>query len=152
MLIECKLKRKGGTKIEFANEDGDVTHNYHFVPRADLPAVPHLAEITEPAHIERLLTLPEAYREFTGQAPTKRAATITKPAAAPAAEPEPETAIANSPVVASIRALSVRELKATINTFSPDELRAALQAESADGADKPRTSWIEVIKAHLGEA
>lgn len=152
MQIECKLKRRGGTKIQFTNEDGDVTHHYHFVPRPDLPGEPHMAEIDEQAHVERFLSMPEGYREHTATAPAKRAVPIAKPvspgaAPAPAADPAQET-----DAVSTIRALSVRELKATINTYAEADLRAALAAEAAEQGDKPRSSWMDVIKAHLGEA
>ena len=135
MLIECTAKRRGGTKVDFPE------HHYHFAPRPELPNAPHLAEVKHEPHIERFLSIPEAYREYNGR---------TKPAPAPkrptaAAEPEPSASN-----VEEIRSLSVRDLKAKIATFSNDDLIAALEAEKAQTEDKPRDSWCEVITAYLG--
>lgn len=53
MKIECILKRRGGT---FASVGG-VT--YHFKPQPDGR---HVAEVTDPAHIGRFLSIVEGYR------------------------------------------------------------------------------------------
>jgi hypothetical protein len=76
MKIQCILKREGGTHIELRG-----TH-YHFAPQADGR---HVAEVTDEAHISRLLSIPEAYRVVadTPAAP--------KPAAAPIPEPTIQT-------------------------------------------------------------
>lgn len=60
MLIECKIKRKGGSRIIMV--DGTA---YHFTPDPDGR---HVAFVTEPAHIERLLSIPEGYRIAPGGA------------------------------------------------------------------------------------
>lgn len=77
MKIECILKRKGGTTIGI----GDSI--YTFAPeQADGP---HVAEVANPEHAQRLLGIPEAYRIY-GEAPL--AAPAHAPAPAPVAAPE----------------------------------------------------------------
>jgi len=55
MFIECLLKRPGGTVVEL---DGK---KYHFKPNSHGD---HVAEVTDPRHIEILLNIPEGYREY----------------------------------------------------------------------------------------
>ncbi len=57
MKIECTLKRQGGTKAELGGIE------YHFEPLADGA---HVAEITEVAHIDRFLSIPEGYKVYHG--------------------------------------------------------------------------------------
>lgn len=53
MLIVCKIKREGGTNVEFGKK------KYHFKPKeADGE---HIAEVTDPDHIATLLAIKEAY-------------------------------------------------------------------------------------------
>lgn len=141
MLIECKLKRKGGTRIDFPEA------SYHFAPRPELPDAPHLAEVKHDAHVDRLLSIPEAYREYNGR--IKPAPAPKRPTATADVTAEPEPASSN---VEEIRALSVRDLKAKIATYSNEDLIAALAAEKAQTEDKPRDSWCEVVTAYLGDA
>lgn len=53
MLIECILKRDGGTKVDL----GDNT--YHFAPDSEGR---HVAMVTDPDHIGRFLSISEGYR------------------------------------------------------------------------------------------
>lgn len=53
MLIVCKIKREGGTNVDFGKK------KYHFKPKeADGM---HMAEVTDPDHIATLLAIKEAY-------------------------------------------------------------------------------------------
>lgn len=53
MLIVCKIKREGGTNVDFGKK------KYHFKPKeADGM---HIAEVTDPDHIATLLAIKEAY-------------------------------------------------------------------------------------------
>lgn len=53
MLIVCKIKREGGTNVDFGKK------KYHFKPKeADGM---HIAEVTDPDHIVILLAIKEAY-------------------------------------------------------------------------------------------
>ena len=53
MLIECILKRDGGTKVELGNT------TYHFAPDSEGR---HVAMVADPDHIGRLLSISEGYR------------------------------------------------------------------------------------------
>ena len=53
MLVRCKTERKGGSLVEFPGAA------YHFRPAE--PGGPHVAEIGDAAHLERLLSIPEGY-------------------------------------------------------------------------------------------
>jgi len=54
MFIKCKQIREGGTEIKL----GETV--YHFAPNKDGD---HVAEVTDKAHIERLLSIEEAFEE-----------------------------------------------------------------------------------------
>lgn len=84
MLIESIILRKGGT---FASIGGK---EYHFAPREE--DGPHVCEVTDPAHIERFLSVTEGYRaagkvEAPKPEPIFKAAVTPKPAPAPVLEP-----------------------------------------------------------------
>ena len=53
MLIECKLHREGGTKVQLNGKE------YHFAPQPDGS---HVAEVTDEDHIAQLLAIPEGYK------------------------------------------------------------------------------------------
>jgi len=63
-LIECMLKREGGTAVEFG------FHNlrkikYHFAPLdASDPESPHVCNVANDEHYKRFLSIPEAYRPY----------------------------------------------------------------------------------------
>lgn len=57
MKIECKIKRKGGSKITFG-----PSVVYHFKPESGNHDDPHVCEVDNAAHIRRLLSIePETY-------------------------------------------------------------------------------------------
>lgn len=58
--IVCLIKRQGGTKVDI---DGV---NYHFKPEKD--DGPHVAEVTNPAHVARFIGIPEAYAKLGEEA------------------------------------------------------------------------------------
>lgn len=66
MKIELKIKRKNGSRIELGEKV------YHFKPDEKDPDGPHVAEVTEQAHIERLLAIPE-YVPATDTAASRKA-------------------------------------------------------------------------------
>lgn len=66
MKIECILKREGGTKINLPGDNGDV--EYYF---KEQPDGAHVAEVTDKAHIKRLLSIPEGYEIYDPAAPKK---------------------------------------------------------------------------------
>jgi hypothetical protein len=61
MRIESILQRVGGTTVELGDE------TYRFVPSH--PGGPHVAEVSNPAHIQRLLSITEGFRPADGEAP-----------------------------------------------------------------------------------
>lgn len=84
MNIECILRRPGGTKAEIGGIE------YHFSPLEDGA---HVTNVDEPAHIDRFLSIADAYKVYHGalQALTNP---VKLSAAAPAAtttEATPET-------------------------------------------------------------
>lgn len=62
MLIERILSEPAGTKVPFPG----IT--YHFKPRVE--GGPHVAEVEDPMHIERLLAIREGYRAAEPIAPS----------------------------------------------------------------------------------
>lgn len=81
MLIQCILKRDGGSKIEL---DGIA---YHFEPLADGA---HVAEVAHDVHADRFLAIPEGYKVYRGDlTPAGKPQSIAReagfsPSAAPA--------------------------------------------------------------------
>lgn len=159
--IECIIKRVGGSRVNFdawPNENMPESApapaaDYHFkaLDKND-PQSPHVAEVTEPVHIARLLSLSHCYRVHLddGESPSEFTQPVVpvKPRAKPA--PPPPPAGVDTARVDALRALSVKDLKKSINTFDEPTLRAALAAEQERKDDKPRATWIEVVEAHLG--
>lgn len=90
MKIVCTIKRKLGTHTKMP-DDGTV---YHFLPneRGD-----HVAEVTNPAHIKRLLEI-DVYLPYGEPAPV--------------AEPEPEDAPLPPEVTADLTTKTLEELQA----------------------------------------
>lgn len=63
-LIECVLKRKGGTVVEFGFHANKKV-KYHFQPLDTTdPDSPHVCNVENAEHYERFVNIPEAYREF----------------------------------------------------------------------------------------
>jgi hypothetical protein len=58
MKIESVLKRDKGTRVDLGGLQ------YHFEPLEDGA---HVAEVTEPAHVDRLLSIPEGYKVYHGK-------------------------------------------------------------------------------------
>jgi len=67
MKIQCTLHREGGTVVEMPGQ------TYHFTPQGDGR---HVAEVTIEAHIERFLSIPEAYKIARSAAGEAAAATF----------------------------------------------------------------------------
>lgn len=65
-LIQCLLRRKGGTQIAFGHNAATQTR-YHFKPiDADDPTSPHVCAVENEDHADRFLSIPEAYRLYRG--------------------------------------------------------------------------------------
>lgn len=81
MLIRCKIKRPGGSRVTLGSE------RYHFAPD-DLGR--HVAEVTNEAHIERLLSIP-AYEAVEDDVAADVAPTQDSGTLAPQGEDETPT-------------------------------------------------------------
>lgn len=84
MDIECKLKREGGTIVDLG------TNKYHFAPLEDGA---HVATVTNEAHQERLLSIPEAYKPYLKRA---KAAAVAAPVA-PVQDEQPPVELLGAP-------------------------------------------------------
>lgn len=125
MKIECKLKREGGSVIELGGVE------YHFKPQADGA---HVDDVAYEEHIERFLSIPEAYCIYKPGTAVKEA-----PAAAPVAketsEPQPQETT-EAPEAAE----------------AGDDLDALKEAFKAKFGHAPHYKWtIQTIKTKLAE-
>jgi hypothetical protein len=128
---------------------------YHFKPEDTEPGSPWVCEVGNPVHLARLLGTPEGFRIYDDGKAHKVPASLPEPpkvgtvvtTAAPLAPLSVQAAAVDAAKVESIRALPVRELKATLNTFSDAELKAALDAENEQ--QEPRKGFVQTIEAHL---
>lgn len=159
MLLECKIRRQGGTTVDLPNEDGSTTA-YHFKPldptRADSP---HVADVADMAHLSRFISAaPETYVPFEGKAPKvdlPKPAAIAKGGDAPVAgtpaqvEAAADKAADNDADTNNDGVLSVAELSAGIaaGKFTPEALRELLAQEEETGA--PRKGFVKVITQAL---
>ena len=76
MKIQCVLERKGGSKIELGGIE------YHF---EELEDGTHVADVENEAHIDRLLSISEAYKVYHGKgAPKGKPVQVGELAAIPA--------------------------------------------------------------------
>ena len=67
-IIQCLLRRKGGTKVTFGNNRA-TQKTYHFKPvNADDENSPHVCAIDDEEHADQLLSIREAYRLYRGGA------------------------------------------------------------------------------------
>lgn len=88
MIIECLLKRRGGSFIELDD------HTYHFAPNEHEA---HVCDVRDNDHIERLLAIPEGFAAYQGKsepavnlAKQQAAEPAVESVAAPAEDSEPE--------------------------------------------------------------
>lgn len=63
-LIECMIKRAGGTDVPFGfSARKKVIYRFRPVDATD-PESPHVADVTNDEHYERLISIAEAYRPY----------------------------------------------------------------------------------------
>ena len=106
MLIKCKLKREGGSKIKIGGEE------YHFAPDDNGD---HVAEVTNKEHANRFLEISEAYEAVGAK---KRAKAVQAQAPTEPGNPSgttgdnSRTGVEDTPVVsaAEINAMGKKEL------------------------------------------
>jgi hypothetical protein len=146
MKIECILKRDGGTKTDI----GGVL--YHFEPLADGA---HVAEITEEAHIDRFLAIPEGYKVYHGkEAPEGQPVQIGEQTAAsvPVSDTKNTAPLAGSdelPPQFEIGGKVITQLDAVQKAFEASGLSSD-EWNELDAED--RTAKIEIALDELAEA
>lgn len=127
MLIECKLKRPGGSKIDI---DGAV---YHFKPKTDGPGDPHVCDVTDKLHAQRFLGIAEAYC-LPGDAPAPK----------------------HEPVISTIEAVEAPTLPAAaddvpLESKSDAELREIIK-EATGSYPHPKTGRDKLLAKIRGES
>jgi hypothetical protein len=154
-LVECILKRAGGSKVEMA--DGTT---YHFTPDQEGR---HVAVVQDMSHVTRFMQIPEGYRILELISMAEAAKEVVEPIksgaitpAAPAAPAAPAKAEATQPVqaevaqalpqpaedgvftdeqVATIRAIFEKELnRAPHHKAKPETMVAQIEAGRAERA------------------
>jgi hypothetical protein len=134
------------------------TREYFFRPLDNNPQSPHVCEVDDPEHIERLLSITEGYK-----AATPPVALTRQPAPVEITSPPPSLpqtpAIALSPVdltpeqderAAALRASTVADLRSIITTVEDlAVLQAVLAAEQASTTPAPRTSVVTLIQSRI---
>lgn len=134
MKIVCKVVREGGSKVEFPGK------TYHFKPDPKHEGL-HIAEVDDEAHIERLLSITEAYVALDR---------IDEPLP----EPEPEAPAAPQPVMEWSNKKTFAYAKEVLGLTVPEDKKAiAVLAESAGlklDARKGAAPMLREYIAHVG--
>jgi hypothetical protein len=150
MLIQCLIRRKGGTVVEFDERSkerlGLPLGVYHFKPRSAAEDAPHVADVKNPAHIDHFLTI----RTFKVLHEDDRAAAgATAPALGEkqTAKPEDKPPAGDAFDAAGVQKLSVRELRDLVESLDAEQVRAVLQLEQED--ETTRTSVVDILMARL---
>lgn len=156
MKIESIIKRKNGTTVQFGKSA------YHFKP--EVPGGPHVAEVADEDHAEKLLTIADGYREASGK--TANQTQSPEPAAsngstvlqgndgagqaggsqegAPAGSRDDEKAKADAVIVALL-GTSIAKIKEAMPDLTADQIATAITFEQV--ADAPRKSLIDLLTA-----
>lgn len=131
MLIECILKRDGGSKVDL----GGIT--YHFAPDSEGR---HVAMVADPDHIGRLLSITEGYRIPRASTSATAQAAVTAPIGAVGAVAPATVTAAQEPVVDAVDL-----------TEAPNEPEKADEApvETAEGEPAPLESMTKEQLAAL---
>jgi hypothetical protein len=138
MLIQCLIRRKNGSTVTFdansAERLGLPPGSYHFAPRTAEDDAPHVAEVTNPAHIDHFLTIP-GFRVLHDLPVTPTdAPKLSKPVKAFDAD--------------AVQKLSVRDLREQVEHLDAEQVRAVLQLEQDQG-DDARSSVVELLMSRL---
>lgn len=147
MKIECILKREGGSVVDLYGTE------YHFEPLADGA---HVAEVTEETHIDRFLSISEAYKVYHGKDKPKgapKAIGEAEPANVPApAGTKPVGALAGSeqlPPQFEIDGKVITQLEAVQAAFDASGMTSD---EWNELADEERAAKIEIALDEMADA
>ena len=78
-IVECILKREGGTIVEFGFHNKKKV-KYHFRPiDATDPESPHVCNVSDDDHYGRFLSISECYREFDPDGEYQPVYSLSKP-------------------------------------------------------------------------
>lgn len=161
-FVECVQRREGGTRVDFPQSQRWPAGNYLFTTGHMIDGR-HAAEITEEAHYERLISLPEGFRPVHTddllQAPAvpklvaPAQAVVAAPAPAQTTDTTPDTTPdandANADVwdANKVLALGVNKIIALVKSFTDEQLRELLEIESA--RQDPRESLQKSLAGTL---
>lgn len=149
MLIECKLKREGGSRITI----GDRL--YHFAPR--LSGGPHVADVDDRADIGRFLGIAEAYQIPDGPPATagqpRPVPSLSSPSPSPPApaapfSPVPPPAPAPAPTAPPPKwpdnpKLDVTELRKQMAEEQKEKIEKEARAKAEIFEDEPPEGIVE---------
>lgn len=133
MLIECKLKRQGGTKVDI----GGIV--YHFKPNTNDSGDPHLCDVKDKLHAKRFLGIAEGY---------------CLPGDAQEQTPEPvvsATEVDDKPVVDEPPALPPAADDVSLESKSDAELREIIK-EATGSYPHPKTGREKLLAKLRGES
>lgn len=141
MLIESLFKRPNAP-VNLGGRD------YFFRPLDNNPESPHVCDVADQAHAERLLSITEGYRPYSVQ-PLARAQQVAYQTQAPAApDIPPETAER----VNAILSANVPDIRNTVPTITDLPLLAALLAtESVRTTPPPRATVTKLLEERIAK-
>lgn len=156
MALIRSLIHRPHAPIELGNQ------RYFFRPIDGTPDGPHVCEVTDPAHVERLLSITEGYAPF--ELPTllrQPNAPITPPVQQPATQvigvggttpppaAQPEDGVDQDRVIA-LRGLSVADLRAQLQQITDKALLGALLALEESSTQPPaRATVLSIVRARI---
>ena len=149
MLIESKFKRPHAP-VSLG------TREYFFRPLDNNPQSPHVCEVEDPQHIERLLSIVESYKAatppaaLTRQPPPSEQTTALKTMADPITIVQANLTPEQTERASALHASTVADLRSIIGTVDDlAVLQAVLSAELASTTPAPRTSVLTLIQSRI---
>lgn len=127
-LIESLIRRAKGTRVTMGNT------NYHFKPSANDER--HTAEVSNEAHVDRFLAIPEGYREAERLAEPDETTGITAATSQPQ-PPEPEKPAAPANTIGPVDETGTGEQTPPAGDTP--------QGEQSQGAPDPATAGSTVL-------
>lgn len=142
MLIESLIKRPNAP-INLGGRD------YFFRPLDNNPQSPHVCEVTEIAHCDRLLSITEGYRAY--ELPTVQRAPAPE---APPSQPPATGALTDEQRerVSALLGSSVNDLRAAVPSIEDlAVLTALLDTEAARTSPPPRTTVLTLVSDRIAK-
>ena len=139
MLIECRAKRAGGTEVSL---DGEA---YCFLPVDEQDTdSPHVCDVKNPDHVERFLSISEAYNELGKSARSKEQPVVNAgdEPVVEMVEDDDEVDVVMG-VVETLSTLSVRQIRSELPKLTDEQLMRLYEIEESNNA---RTSLLSDIR------